>query len=196
MVDSTEPGTPVFSPDGYEAREQLRTALHESAVAMRRDRLGVVSGEIDTSEEELADRIRKLGFTGAAERVFDLLPLVHVAWADGKIQQDERGAILGLLRVRGVEPPAFHVMEALLEKPPSPEYLEESLHVLKDLLADNPAQTKTVVGLCIMIAEAAGGLFDLFNPISKSEREVIEKIATILGDDAFEEFRERLGKKR
>jgi len=195
--DDTEPGTPVFAPEGAEAREELRVALHESAVAMQRDRLALVKGEIDTSSYDLSDRVRELGFAGEAERVFDLLPLVHVAWADGSIQPGERAAILRLLTVRGFGPgKAFTTMEALLEKQPSGEYLEESLEVLRELLEDKPQQARTVVGLCIMVAEAAGGLFNLFNPVSKEEVAAIETIAKALGDDAFAEYRERLGKKK
>lgn len=193
---STEPGTPVFAPEGAQAREELRTALHESAVAMRVDRLGVVKGEIDTAKYDLPERIAELGFKGEAKHVFDLLPLVHVAWADGKIQADERLTILRLLQVRNVPLEAFKVMEALLEKPPSQEYLEESLETLKQLLADKPDQAKTVVGLCILVAEAAGGILGMFNPISKEERAAIEKVASVLGDAAEAEFVARLGTKK
>lgn len=197
MADQTEPGVPVFSPEGAGAREELRVALHESAVAMQVDRVALVKGEIDTSRFELSDRVRELGFAGEAERVFDLLPLVHVAWADGKIQPGERAAILNLLRVRGFDVgKAFTVMEALLEKQPSKEYLDESLEVLRELLQDKPRDAKTVVGLCILVAEAAGGLLQIFNPISKEERAMIEKISKALGDDAFAEYYSRLGAKK
>ena len=194
MAETTEPGTPVFSPEGAQARAELRTALHESAVAMQRDRLAHVKGEIDTASSDLAERVELLGFGGAAERVFDLLPLVHVAWADGKIQPGERSTILSLLQVRGIGAgKAFTVMEALLEKRPSDEYLDESLQVLRELLRDRPRDAKTVVGLCILVAEAAGGLFEIFNPISKDEVAAIEKVAKALGDEAFAEFEDRLG---
>ena len=76
--------------------------------------------------------------------MFDLLPLVHVAWADGSIQPGERAAILRLLTVRGLGPgKAFTTMEALLEKRPSAEYLDESLEVLQELLEDKPREART-----------------------------------------------------
>ena len=194
MADQTEPGAPVFSPEGAGAREELRVALHESAVAMQIDRVAVLQGEREASRYKLSDRIRELGFEGEAERVFDLLPLVHVAWADGKIQNGERAAILNVLRVRGVRGgSAFTVLEALLEKRPSQEYLDESLEVLKELLQGKPRDAKTVVGLCILVAKAAGGFLQIFNPISEEERAVIEKISKALGDEAFAEYSSRLG---
>ncbi|MGH1346635.1 MAG: tellurite resistance TerB family protein [Nannocystales bacterium] len=196
MADQTEPGAPVFSTEGAGEREELRVALHESAVAMQVDRVALAQGEIEESRHKLSDRIRELGFEGEAERVFDLLPLVHVAWADGKVQQGERAMILNLLRVRGVNGgSAFTVLQALLEKRPSKEYLDESLEVLRDLLREKPSGAKTVVGLCILVAEAAGGFLQIFNPISEDERAMIEKISKALGDEAFAEYASRLGGK-
>lgn len=182
-----------FSEEGKATRETIRIKLHESAVALQRERL---EAERDASEAALKKRIALLGFEGEAERIFDLLPLVHVAWADGKVQAGERATILNLLRIRGIPVgEAYQTMEALLEERPSNEYLEESLEVLKEVLdgKDNPEAKKTVVGLCILVAEAAGGLLGLFNPVSKEELAVIEKIAKRLGHDAHAEFQRRLG---
>ncbi len=182
-----------FSEEGKAARETIRFKLNESAVALQRERL---EAERDASEAALKKRIAMLGFEGDAQRVFDLLPLVHVAWADGKIQSGERGTILDLVRIRGIAAgEAYLTMAALLEKRPSDAYLEESLEVLREVLdrEDRPEAKKTVVGLCILVAEAAGGLLGLFDPVSKQERAVIEKIAKRLGDDAYAEFQRRLG---
>ena len=121
-----------FSEEGKATRETIRFKLHESAVALQRERL---EAERDASEAALKKRIGMLGFEGEAERIFDLLPLVHVAWADGKIQAGERATILNLLRIRGIPVgETYQTMEALLEKRPSDEYLDESLEVLKEVL--------------------------------------------------------------
>jgi tellurite resistance protein len=191
--DPTEPGAPIFSEEGAEAREQLRAALHESAVTMRRER--EAAGEIDVDDAVLRERIEQLGFAGDAGRIFDLLPLVHVAWADGAIQPGERATILNLLRIRGIPVgPAYTTMEALLEKPPSPAYVEESLDLLRKLIErEGVPLARTILGLCILVAEAAGGLLGLFDPVSKKEREMIETIARRLGPGAVEELHRRLG---
>jgi hypothetical protein len=184
----------VFSQDGAEEREQLRVALHESAVALKLDR-ETLQGTPDRSEQALAARIAALGFEGEAEKIFDLLPLVHVAWADGKIQQDERAEIIGLLRLRGIPMgKAYTTMMALLEQEPSPEYLEQSLLLLRELVERGGAiKGETIVGLCIRVAEAAGGFLGLFNPICKEEKQAIEHIAQKLGKTAMDEFQRRLG---
>ncbi|MEM7155200.1 MAG: hypothetical protein AAF799_20295 [Myxococcota bacterium] len=193
-MDSTEPGEEVFTAEGAEQRKRIRITLHESAIAMQRDRLEL-GDEASATDEVLAARVAALGFEGDATQVVDLLPLVHVAWSDGTIQKGERAAIIGLLRVRGIPVgKAYQVMLALLEERPSDEYLEESLKVLRELIErGGSVKAQTIVGLCIMVAEAAGGFLGLTNPISKDERAAIEHIAMRLGDSAMQEFQRRLG---
>lgn len=83
--------------------------------------------------------------------------------------------------------------EALLERRPSKEYMEESLRVLKEVLIARPSAGATVVSLCAQVAEAAGGIFGV-NRVSNRERKLIEKIAATLGTRAQEEFQRSLGK--
>lgn len=192
MAD-TEVSLPVATDDSAEGREQLRVALHESAVALT---LGTLRSPSESREEQLRFRIECLGFSGEAAQVFDLLPLVHVAWADGKIQTDERAEIIGLLRIRGVPlGPAYTTMLALLEKEPTPQYLEASLGVLREVIERGSTTTnaETIVGLCIRVAEAAGSFWGLTNPISAEEKEAIAHIAEKLGPAAVAEFQRRLG---
>lgn len=194
MVAHADSSSEAFPKHGAEEREHLRAALHQSAVTLRRDR-EAQPGEPDVSSDALAARVAALGFDGEAAKVFDLLPLIHVAWSDGAIQPGERAAILGLLRVRGILPgKAYTVILALLEKEPSKEYLEESLDLLRALIERGDAtKAKTIVGLCIMVAEAAGGFLGLLSPISRVEKRATEHIARRLGDAALEEFMRRLG---
>jgi len=182
----------IFTEEGADAREQLRVALHESAVALQ---AATLQGEYDRSEKALARRIAALGFAEGAEQVFDLLPLVHVAWADGTIQANERVEIIRLLRIRGVPMgKAYETMLALLEKKPTEQYLEASLDVLREVVKrGDGTQGKTIVGLCILVAKAAGGFLGLRNPISSEEKDAIERIAERLGPNAMAEFQRRLG---
>ena len=173
-------------------REEIRKALDESALAMQHKR--VLAETQKATMPTLEDRIKALGFEDDAMHVVDLLPLVHVAWADGRIQQGERATILNLLQIRGMTPrKAWVTMESLLEKEPSRPYMEESLAVLREVCKEQPAQAKTIVGLCIVMAEAAGGFLGIFRRISKEEKEMIAKIAEALGDEAVAEFQRQLG---
>jgi tellurite resistance protein len=172
-----------------EARAKLRARLSETATRLSHQLEGADGAPL----VGLKERVEALGFGGDAARVFDLLPLVHVAWADGGIQAGERAAILNLLTIRGIGPgEAYTVMETLLEERPTKDYLDASLEVLRDVLADRQDDGRTVVGLCILIAESAGGFLGL-RSISRSEKDMIEKIAARLGEKAQAEFHARLG---
>jgi tellurite resistance protein len=179
-----------FSAEGAEEREKIRVALHESALALQRDR---IAGETGTGPiPTLAERIHALGFEDEAEGIFDLLPLVLVAWADGKIQPAERGVILNILQIRDLaRGKAFTTLEALLEKQPSETYAEEALCILKELVTNDPDRAQTIVGLCVLVAEAAGGFLG-FRSVSAEEQAEIERIADALGQATPLDLRSKL----
>ena len=172
-----------------ETRTKLRARLHESAEDLRAMTTQTPGG----TRLSVKSRIEALGFTGQAAQIFDLLPLVHVAWADGGVQAGERATVLNLLSLRGIPPgEAWTVMETLLEDRPSQAYLDASLDVLREVLTERGDDGRTVVGLCIMLAESAGGFLGIAT-ISKEEHAMIEKIAALLGTKAQAEFQTRLG---
>jgi hypothetical protein len=180
-----------FDPQYAQARQELRDAMTTQTLAIRRRRIGDSLGMPDLT---LSDRVDLLGFDGESAAVFDLLPLIHVAWADGKIQAAERALILQVLEVRGFEPgsKAMLTIEALLERRPSKEYFAESLRVLKEVLIARPSAGATVVSLCAQVAESAGGFLGV-NRVSGRERKLIEEIANTLGERAQVEFQRSLG---
>ena len=177
-----------FAAKNAERREKVRQKLAEASAKLVKQR--AVAATLETDDQDLAERIQALGFDGDSARVFDLLPLIHVSWADGKIQRNERATILSILSSRQIEPDseAFVLVESLLESRPAPEYMEASLHLLRDLLAARGNQADGVLELCIQVADAAGGILGVGNRISKEERQMIEQIAEQLGPDAHKSF--------
>ncbi|MCA9707199.1 MAG: TerB family tellurite resistance protein [Myxococcales bacterium] len=175
-----------------EQRRRLREKL-EAAAKELADKQAIAES-VKTDDLELVERIKTLGFSGDSARVFDLLPLVHVAWADGSVQKNERAAILRVLEARGVLPGSegFVLMESLLEERPSREYMDQSLVVLKELLAEGDGERGAeLVDLCALVARSAGGFMGLGTKISADERELIEELTTRLGTGA-EHFRRSL----
>lgn len=160
-------------------REKLEAAAHELAEKH------AIAQSLATSDLGLAERIKALGFSGATAQVFDLLPLVHVAWADGTVQKGERAAILKVLEVRGVPhgSEGFELLESLLEERPSDEYMSESLAVLKELVGQGGAKPD-VVALCEQVASSAGGFLGIVGKVSDDERKLIDEIAGHLGGGA------------
>ncbi len=188
--------------------EELYFAQHEQDLrAEQRHQMTLAAKELEekrkiaqsagTDNVEVADRIIALGFDGDSARVFDLLPLVHVAWADGKVQRGERRAILEVLRGRGIEPgsDAFQTMESLLEEKPSDAFMRESLSVLREVTGGITDRTATIVDLCIQVAASSGGFLGLKigAKIGPDERKQIEEILTSLGPAASQSVRDDLG---
>ena len=179
---------------------------HASRVAARRDSLDAAAAELAqlravqrsamSPDLEVAQRVVKLGFDADTVKVFDLVPMVHVAWADGEVQGQERAAIEAIMNARGLthDSPGWVMMEGLLSRPPSAELLAELLEVFRDLVRGDNRRIEVMVDLCVVVAEQHGKLLGLFgNPIDDRERAALGEIATMLGDRAQQWLRAKLG---
>lgn len=168
-----------------EKREALRKKMAKEGAEVEERRKIAASTGADTA---VVDRIKALGFSGDSARIFDLMPLVAVAWADGKIQRAERAKILGLLEARGIEvdSEAFSTMESMLESQPDETFMRETMLALRDVLGTQPGKAKSIVELCIAVAAASGGLLGLGigGNVSDKERQRIGEITASLGDTA------------
>ena len=174
-------------------RMALRSRL--DAASERLANRKAIADTIGSEEQSLVDRIEQLGFTGDSARVLDVLPLVHVAWADGRTDQRERAAVLAVLKERGIakDSDAGVLIESLLEERPSETFLAESLSLLRDLAAKNGNDGKSLVDLCIDVSEASGGLLGFGDRVNKAEYELIERIASAFGEAAQAQLLARLG---
>ncbi|MBW2522528.1 MAG: TerB family tellurite resistance protein [Deltaproteobacteria bacterium] len=184
-----------FKADDAKRREKMREKLAQAAKLVA-DRQAIAE-TLKVDDDELVSEIHDLGFDGDSARVFDLLPLIHVSWADGKIQKNERSTILAVLEARGIEPgsEASLLVESLLESQPAPEYMAASLLLLREFLASRGEQAGDVVELCVKVADAAGGLLGLGSRISEEERELLQQIADTLGAEAQKHFAGQLSGK-
>jgi hypothetical protein len=115
------------------------------------------------------------------------VPLVEVAWADGKIDSEERAVVLRHANAQGICPGSMEhdLLEAWLTHRPEPSLLEawqayiaglgetlsaEELALLRDELLH---ATKH-------IAEASGGILGL-GRVSSQEKEMLAKLAQSFG---------------
>jgi hypothetical protein len=82
---------------------------------------------------EVKKDLLELGIDPENYRVLKLLPLVYVAWADGRMEHVERERIMGLARTQfRLEGFGASLLEQWLAAPPSREYIARGL---SDLLA-------------------------------------------------------------
>ncbi|MEM6291750.1 MAG: hypothetical protein AAGA54_10810 [Myxococcota bacterium] len=183
-----------FQQQEQDQRAELRHKMAMAAKELEDKRS--IAGSVATDDLEVAARVKALGFDGDSARIFDLLPIVHVAWADGKIQRGERSAILKILESRGIErgSEAFRTMESLLEEKPADSFMRESLSVLRDVTGGLGDRSASIVDMCIKVAASAGGFLGLKigQKIGDNERKQIESIVASLGPDASSSFKNDL----
>jgi uncharacterized tellurite resistance protein B-like protein len=195
MAESPQ-GESHFLPGTRGRRDALRARLDEASERLANRE--AIAKTVGTSELSLLDRIEQLGFTGDSARVLDLLPLIHVAWADGKTDQRERATILTVVEQRGIakDSDAALLIESLLEVRPSETFLSESLALVRDLAAKQGNDGQRLVDLCVDIGEASGGLFGFGERVNDDEYALIQRIADAFGDAAQAKLLSRLGERK
>jgi hypothetical protein len=149
----------------------------------------MVVGSMNTDRVERD--LSRLGIDPEDFGVLMLLPLVYVAWADGKMENVERERIVWLarrhfrIRERGVE-----LLESWLAAPPSRRYIERGL---MDLLA--LAQRPDVVEVDLsdlqdlllhaeIIARTTADALDAPWAVGPDEERALAHIARMLGLDS------------
>lgn len=182
-----------FTAEQEVRRDEIRERLGK--VTKKLDEQQAIARTLGTDDKSLVERIQSLGFTGDSARVFDILPLILVSWADGTVQRKERATILAILESRDIKPgsEASLFIETLLELPPSDSFMKVALELLRDLAKAKGDMGGSVVDMCVRVADASGGLLGVGSRVSAEERELIQSIADMLGDGAIAQFKKSLG---
>ena len=156
-------------------------------------------------DDRLLKQLDELGINKDNYRVLALLPLVLVAWADGKVQHAELGRMLEVARRQAFLPAsAVEVFEGWLAQKPTDAYVKQSLAALVELArrkrgvgADLSAvDLRKLSELSFDIAVCAGGLWgDVFSVTADEERTVDELAQTLNIDNgqSWKELLEDLG---
>jgi hypothetical protein len=119
-----------------------------------------------------------------------LLPLVYVAWADGKLQKSERDVIRHIARERGFLDHGGDddALARRLSEPPSKQQLKADLAVLNELARSGRKlkeefgadEEQLLLAWCQDVAGAAGGLFGLKSARTDAENAARKTIAGAL----------------
>lgn len=169
-----------FQRENLEKKEKLRRK--QQLQAIQQQERESIAKTLATSQE-IADEAMDLGFDAETARVLPLIPLIQVAWADGKVTLAQSEKVLSKAEAYGVAPdtPAHDFLSLLLDKEPSTVFFKRANKVIKAIVDDNPGGdiTTNVLPWSQAVAEASGGFFGLTNPISKKERSALSQIASI-----------------
>jgi hypothetical protein len=169
--------------------EELIQKLRERAKLDEISRL--LARKLRLDDPDLRRRLLDLGLTHETGPALFLAPLVAVAWADGKVSDREKEAILEMAAARGVEPATpvhDQVLEWLLRPPPKGlvdtalEVLRAGISVLPD--AERAQRVEAYAASFRRVAEASGGglgrVVGLASGISPEEQALIERMVAIL----------------
>ena len=102
----------------HEQDQQVRKAFRERMAKKElRDQLAQVSGIHD---EALLDRLIELDIGPETLAALEVVPLVFVAWADGRVQLEERETIIAFANAAGIQPQdgCYPLLEHWLKRRP------------------------------------------------------------------------------
>lgn len=131
-------------------------------------------------DDDVLDKLAATGIGGETFAAMSLVPLVLVAWADGKIDLEERRAIMSAADSEGVHSVCLGLLEQWLSQRPEP-ILKEAWISYIGALAEHLSATElrgleaTVIGRAEKVAKATGGVLGL-NRISTSEQAMLKEL--------------------
>lgn len=162
-------------------QELLRKLKEEYSKEEKRTALSRSSGITD---ENLLNHLVDLNIDPTSFASFALLPLIQVAWADGKMQKAEREAILNAAESSGItkESAAYEVLESWLDESPGQELYDawkEYAATLKSTLdaAQLTNLKNRILGRAREVAESAGGILGFGNKVSDVEAAVLDELS-------------------
>ncbi len=169
-----------FAQMDHQLLERLRKAQSATQTA---ESIMKVTGITD---EKVASELAGVGITIETLTAFRLVPLVAVAWADDRLEENESDAVLQAAEKSGIDPtePAMAMLRCWLAKRPSAELLDAWCNYTKSLSASLNGQTravlqKEVIELVEVVARSAGGVLG-FGSISPSEKAVLDRVEQAL----------------
>ncbi|MEM8736319.1 MAG: hypothetical protein AAGG44_18970 [Planctomycetota bacterium] len=135
---------------------------------------------------ELAREIADLNVTVETLAAFRLAPVVVVAWADDRVENNERYHITKAAEKSGIDSddPAMELLKSWTERRPPSDLMDawcQYAAALTSSLAEahRSSLKEEMVGLVKAVAEANGGLLG-FASVSPSESEVLKQVEEAL----------------
>jgi hypothetical protein len=164
--------------------ELLKRLRNQLNLECKRHELAIVSGIHD---KKLLDRLINLELGPETVAALSLVPMVRVAWADGKLDKKERNAILDAAVGAGLDKadPSYHWLSSWLESRPDDELIGAWTGYVTALLAtlgdeDRKALRNGLLQNARQVAAAAGSILGLTDPISDAEEAVLKELDAAL----------------
>src|SRR5262245_54856544 len=165
-----------FSKENERHLAELRDEL---AHKKSKEELRTASGITD----DLAlEHLVSLGVSAKTLVALTLVPLIHVAWADGKMNEREREAVLMAAAGKGIEPrtASYRLLETWLAQPSDPILFEAWRTYINELSSSLvPGQRgllkSQILAFAQSVAESAGGFLGI-KTVSAAEQAALAQI--------------------
>ena len=142
---------------------------------------------VQVEDDAFIDRLIELGINPETVLALTLVPLTTVAWADGKLDDPERDAIIKAAEEKGISPgtAGHQLLETWLSQRPDKELFESWKRYVRGIWEtfddeERRQMRKMTLDRALAVAESAGGFLELTSKVSASERAVIEELENVL----------------
>ena len=142
---------------------------------------------VQVEDDEFIERLMELGINPETVLALTLVPLTTVAWADGKLDDSERDAIIKAAEEKGILPgtAGHQLLETWLSKRPDEELFESWKRYVRGIWEtftdeERRRMRQKTLDWALAVAESAGGFLGLTSKVSASERAVIKELENVL----------------
>ena len=142
---------------------------------------------VQVEDDAFIERLIELGIGPETVLALTLVPLATVAWADGKLEDRERDAVIKAAEEEGISPgPAgYQLLETWLSHRPDKELFENWKRYVRGIWKafdeeERRQMRRTTLDRAVAVAESAGGFLGLTSKVSASERAVIKELENVL----------------
>lgn len=165
----------------FRARDaQLIANLRKEIASMEeKSKLSHVSGIVD---EQVLSSLVDAGVQAESLLAVRLIPMVIVAWADGKVSPEERSAVLEAASADGISSgsTAYDLLGKWLEHQPGANVMTAWVEFVSELAKILPAKSiselkEKVLQRCWCVAKSSGGYLGL-GSVSPSEQKAIDQL--------------------
>jgi hypothetical protein len=166
-------------------QELMAQMAERQAKAVRTAQLAEATG---IQNQSLLDRLDDLQIRPETLGALLLVPLVEIAWADGKMHASQRQAVLSAAKQAGLHKnyDAHHLLESWLDAKPDPQLLPAWKQYVCCLSRRMSAQEMQALqdetmDRALFVAESAGSLFG-FHRVTREERIKLDELSAMLNE--------------